>query len=124
MKIISTKAHGYIDYIMGIMLLVSPSLFNLDMENIQSIILYVAGATIIFYSLLTSYEVGIIKVIPMKIHLILDILSGFLLAASPWIYGFSEIVYAPYLVLGLLEICAALMTSSKPMIEIKTYNQH
>lgn len=124
MKIISTKAHGYIDYIMGILLLVSPSLFNLDMENIQSIILYVAGATIIFYSLLTSYEVGIIKIIPMKVHLILDILSGLMLAASPWIFGFSEIVYAPYLVLGLLEICAALMTSSKPTIEIKTYNQH
>ena len=44
----------------------------------------------------------------------LDLLSGLLLAASPWLFGFSEFVYVPHLVLGLLEIGAALMTKTTP----------
>ena len=118
MKIIDTKTHGYIDYIMGIFLIASPSLFNLNMNGIESIVFYFAGGTVILYSLLTNYELGLIKVIPMQGHLILDILSGIFLAASPWLFGFEDIVYRPHLILGILEIGAALMTSSKPRTEI------
>lgn len=48
----------------------------------------------------------------MSTHLTLDLLSGLLLAASPWLFGFSEFVYVPHLVLGVLEIGAALMTKT------------
>lgn len=116
---IDTKTHGYIDYIMGIFLIASPSLFNLNINGIESTIFYIAGVAVIFYSLLTNYELGLIKIIPMSGHLILDILSGILLVASPWIFDFAGIVYAPHLILGILEIVAALLTSSKPRIEIK-----
>jgi hypothetical protein len=119
MKIIDTKTHGYIDYIMGIFLLASPSLFSLNMQGMESIIFYINGAAVILYSLLTNYEVGLIKIIPMKGHLILDILSGIFLAASPWLFGFSDLVYGPHLVLGILEICAVLMTESRPRVEIE-----
>lgn len=119
MKIIDTKTHGYLDYIMGVFLILAPSLFSLDMHAIQSTVFYASGAGVIIYSLLTDYEVGLIKIIPMKIHLILDILSGILLTASPWIFGFQEIIYGPHLALGIIEICAALLTTSKRRIEIK-----
>ena len=119
MKMIDTKTHGYIDYIMGIFLLAAPSLFNLNINGIESTVFYIAGVAVIFYSLLTNYELGLIKMIPMKGHLILDILSGIFLAASPWIFNFANIVYAPHLILGILEIGAALLTSSKPKIEIR-----
>jgi hypothetical protein len=119
MKLIDTKTHGYLDYIMGIFLIASPSLFSLDMKEMQSYFFYASGATVLVYSLLTDYEAGLIKIIPMKIHLILDILSGVLLASSPWLFDFCHIVYGPHLVLGLIEIAAALVTRSKTTIEIK-----
>jgi hypothetical protein len=50
----------------------------------------------------------------MKTHLNIDLMSGILLAASPWIFGFSDRVIAPHLILGLLEIGAALMTKTVP----------
>ncbi|HSD06234.1 SPW repeat domain-containing protein [Flavobacterium sp.] len=114
MKIIDTKTHGYIDYIMGIFLLAAPSLFGFNMNGKESIVLYVAGIAVIIYSLLTDYEVSFFKLIPMQFHLILDILSGILLAASPWILGFSEIVYGHHVTLGVIEIAAALMTRTVP----------
>ena len=118
MKPIDTKTHGYLDYIMGIFLIASPSLFDLNLKGIESTIFYVLGVMAILYSLFTNYELGYMKLIPMKFHLILDVLSGAFLAASPWIFNFSDIVYKPHLVLGIIEIAAALLTSSKPRKQI------
>ena len=119
MKIIDTKTHGYMDYIMGIFLLASPSLFSLNLNAMESTILYIIGVTAIIYSLWTNYELGLLKIIPMKGHLALDIFSGIFLAASPWFLGFADIVYKPHLVLGIIEIGIALLTTSKSRIEIK-----
>lgn len=119
MKIIDTKAHGYMDYIMGIFLIASPSLFSLNLNAIESTIFYVVGATALLYSLLTNYELGLIKIVPMKAHLMLDIFSGIFLAASPWLLDFANSVYKPHLVIGIIEIGIAILTSSKPRIEIK-----
>jgi hypothetical protein len=119
MKPIDTKTHGYMDYIMGVFLLASPSLFELDKTGMQSTIFYISAAAVFVYSILTHYEVGLVKIIPMKIHLLLDVLSGILLAASPWLFNFHETVYGPHLVLGIIEISTALLSSSRPMREIK-----
>ncbi|TDO73152.1 SPW repeat-containing protein [Flavobacterium chryseum] len=118
MKPIDTKTHGYIDYIMGIILIAVPFLLKLNVESTPSIVLFVLGAGALVYSILTQYELGLVKLIPMNIHLMLDIASGIFLAASPWLLGFSEVVYLPHLILGLLEIGVAVMTNPKPRIEL------
>jgi hypothetical protein len=64
------------------------------------------GADTIIYSLMTDYGLGITKGISMRTHLLLDLAGGILLAASPWIFGFSDYVYVPHLVLGIFEIGA------------------
>ena len=50
----------------------------------------------------------------MPVHLGLDAAAGLLLAASPWLFGFAEFVYLPHLILGILEMGAALMTETTP----------
>ena len=72
------------------------------------------GASALVYSLMTDYELGATRTISMRTHLTLDLLSGLVLAASPWIFGFADRVYLPHLVLGIFEIGAALMTSRTP----------
>lgn len=119
MKLIDTKTHGYIDYIMGILLIAMPFLLKLGIESTAGKVFLVIGIAALVYSLLTRYELGLFKVIPMNIHLMLDIVSGIFLAGSPWLLGFADIVYIPHLVLGLLEIGAAIVTNSKPRIEIE-----
>lgn len=114
MELISTKTHGYLDYLMAIVFIFIPFTFNLDSESAQGIVFYVFGASMLFFSVLTNYELGFIKSIPMKTHLVLDVVSGIFLAASPWLFKFSDTVYLPHLILGLLEIGTAMMTSSKP----------
>lgn len=110
MKPINTRTHGYMDYIMGIFLIIAPFLFNFNLEGSPAIVLFAAGAAAILYSSLTRYELGLLKIIPMNIHLMLDIVSGIFLAASPWLLNFSETVYLPHLILGIIEIGVVVLT--------------
>lgn len=114
MRVINTRMHGYMDYIMGILLIASPWIFDFYAGGAETWVPVFLGASAIIYSLLTDYELGVSRTISMRTHLTLDIVSGILLAASPWIFGFSERVWEPHLILGLLEIGTALMTKTKP----------
>ncbi len=120
MKIISTKTHGILDYLMGIFLIASPWVFNFADGGTKMWIPIILGAGALLYSMLTNYELGVFKTISMKTHLTLDLLSGIFLAASPWIFGFADTVYMPHLILGILEIGASLMTKTEPE---RNYNQ-
>jgi SPW repeat len=113
MKLITTKTHAYLDYIVGVLLLVAPFLFYLSSKNPEGMIFFILGAGLLFYSVLTDYELGMFRIIPMKFHLFLDVLSGIFLATSPWLLGFADRVYMPHLIIGLFEIAAGLMTTSK-----------
>jgi hypothetical protein len=114
MKIISTKTHGVLDYMMGILLIASPWIFGFATGGAEQWVPIILGAGALVYSMMTDYELGIFRTISMKAHLNIDLMSGILLAASPWIFGFSDRVTTPHLVLGLLEIGAALMTKTSP----------
>ncbi|MBK9332400.1 MAG: hypothetical protein IPM96_08405 [Ignavibacteria bacterium] len=70
------------------------------------------GIATIGISLLTKYKYSLIKLIPMKDHLLFGLLSGIFLAASPWLFGFSDYVYLPHLLFGIIEIGASLTTQT------------
>lgn len=111
MKIISRKTHGFLDYSVGALLIAAPWLFNFYEGGMESWIPIILGAGAIVYSLITDYELGVAGIIPMRVHLIMDMLSGVLLAASPWLFGFSDIVFWPHLIFGIMEIVVPLLTN-------------
>lgn len=110
MKIINTKTHGYLDYIMGVLLIAAPWIFDFARNGAETWVPVILGASTIIYSLFTDYELGISRKISMNTHLMLDTVSGILLAASPWIFGFADYVWQPHLILGVLELGAVLLT--------------
>lgn len=110
MRFIATKTHGFLDYLVGILLIAAPWIFGFDPGAPEGIVPIALGIMALVYSIVTNYEMGMIKLLPMKTHLMLDVLSGILLAASPWLFGFADRVYLPHLVIGLFEIFAGLMT--------------
>ncbi len=114
MRIISTKVHGMLDYLSGALLIASPWLFDFANGEAAQWVPVIVGATILLMSILTDYEAGLVKKIPMSTHLTMDVLGGLLLAASPWIFGFADYVYLPHLILGIMEIGAGLMTERTP----------
>ena len=110
MRFISTAVHGVLDYVMGVILIALPWIFDFTDRGPAMYVPIVVGSAVIVYSLFTRYEAGLVGVIPMRIHLWLDGLSGAFLAASPWLFGFADEVFWPHLLLGLAEIAAAACT--------------
>lgn len=87
-----TKLHGYMDYLMGVALLLLPFTFYFP-DGAATTILVILGAGTIVYSLITDYELGLFKLLPMKVHLGIDLLAGIFLIASPWLFAFADEVY-------------------------------
>lgn len=111
---ISTYTHGMMDYLMGIILIIAPWILGFAEGGAETWVPVILGAGAITYSLLTNYEWGAIHTISMPTHLWLDGFCGAFLAISPWLFGFADFVYLPHLILGVLEIGAAIMTEATP----------
>jgi hypothetical protein len=119
MRFLPTRVHGLLDYAMGALLVVAPWIFGFadDAGGAATWVPVVLGLGVIGYSLLTDYELGLARKIPMPTHLMLDLGGGVLLAASPWLFGFADEVWVPHLVFGVLEVGAALVTRKHPADE-------
>lgn len=114
MRFISTRVHGVLDYLMGMVLIAAPWLLGFADNTAATWVPVLLGVGVIVYSLFTNYELGVFRGISMRGHLWLDAISGIFLAASPWLFGFSDYVSTPHVVLGVLEVLAALTTRTVP----------
>jgi hypothetical protein len=119
MRFIPTRVHGVLDYLLGIVLIAAPWLFDFSDGGAKMWVPIILGAGTIAYSLLTDYELSVAREIPMPVHLMLDIIAGAILAVSPWLFGFADEVKYPHLILGLFEIVAAVLTQLRPAYEAR-----
>ena len=110
MALISSKTHGVLDFTVGIALIIIP-LIPEDTTGLPEVwTAVVLGAFTCLYSVCTNYELGRFKLLSMRTHLALDVLSGILLAASPWLFNFYERIYLPYVLVGIMEIVVVLLS--------------
>ena len=114
LRFISTRTHGVLDYVVGALLIVVPYILGFADGTAAQWVPQVLGLVAIGGALMTDYELGVMRVIPMPVHLGIDVASGVLLAVSPWLFGFSDRVFWPHLVVGIMEIGAGLMTRTVP----------
>ena len=73
---------------------------------------------------MTDYELGATRTLSMRTHLTMDFMSGLLLAVSPWLFGFADYVWMPHVILGVVEIGAAMFTKLHPGNERANHRQH
>ncbi len=100
---VSTKTHGVIDYATAGTLLAAPVLLR-GAGARGRLALSVAGGGVLATSLLTDYELGLRRVIPMKAHLALDAATG----AARWrfaTYG-ERILGSPAVAAGAVYVGA------------------
>jgi uncharacterized membrane protein len=113
MKPIDTKAHAVVDYIIGLLLLFMPYMLSLDTPEAENNVLYFTGTAVLIYSLITDYDLGLLELIPLPLHFALDMLTGIILGGSPWLFGFSEKIWLPYVTLGAVMLLLPLLTRAK-----------
>lgn len=121
MRFIPTRVHGALDYLVGVLLIAAPWLFNFSGTEAATWTTVLIGAGTIVYSTLTNYEFGVAPVISMPTHLGIDGMAGIILIVSPWLFGFSNAVWEPHLVIGVFELLAALTTHRVPVAATARY---
>jgi hypothetical protein len=116
MRLISTKTHGIIDYIVGVALLVAPDIFGFaDADSAVVYVPRILGLMTILLALITDYELSIVNLVPFPIHLIVDALGGLLLllvGIGSLLAGNSVNEWLPHLMISVGEMLVVMMSQT------------
>jgi hypothetical protein len=110
MRFLPTKIHAGLDYILGVALSVFPFVTGVHQGGVIEWGPMLLGHSLIVYSLLTNYELGVLRLIPIRLHLLLDAVGGVMLIGVAILYGPSTAVWLSLLMLGAIEIGSSLVT--------------
>ncbi len=116
---VSTFAHGIMDYVGGVALLLAPNIFGFADDGPDAAIWVprVLGIIVLLQSVMTRYELGLAKILPMRMHLMNDYIASIFLALSPFIFGFNDRpanVWMPHVIVGLGVFIVSLLTQHEP----------
>jgi hypothetical protein len=110
---IDATLHGATDYTAGTALMtVLPRLAGVEGTRAATQI-RVAGAVHAGYSTLTDYPLGVVKVVPYRVHLALDAVGAVALAATPFVtgqYRQGPRQWVPHVGLCLFELASLLLS--------------
>ena len=114
---IPTFVHGALDVVGAVLLLALPRVLSFG-PNTTTYLTVVAIAVAIV-TMLTRWEVSLAKVLPTKVHLTIDTLTGALTALSPFLFlrdaGQNGTIFL--VGFGLFELGAGLLTKTLSPLE-------
>jgi len=110
---IPTRVHGIIDYLVAIILILAPFILGFADGTAAQWVPILVGVLTIVSSLLTRYELGALRVIPMVGHLWIDVVAGVLLVLSPWLFGFADRIWWPHVLFGIMYIVIPTLTQRR-----------
>jgi len=128
MRFIPTKVHAVLDYVVAIALILAPTIFMFEEVGGAAVIIpRILGVGLILYSLFTRYELGLVKVIGMPVHLVFDIVASVFLIASPFLFGFineAPNAWLPHIIVGVAVILVVLCSKSQPGASVTGSKAH
>ena len=107
-KPISPTLHGIIDYLTVPLLLAAGPLLHFDGRPAE-ITSTLAGAVLI-YSLFTAYPPGLVKMITLPQHRVIDIVFAIAMIVSPFLLGFGGSARLFFVVMGIFALVVVALT--------------
>lgn len=113
MRFVTKTIHAWLDYPVAFALICLPSLFGLGASNpLASVISPVVGVAALLLTVFTNHHLGLIRVLPYKFHLAVDLVVGLTFLIIPTVMGFSGIDAAYYWLNGAAVVIVIAL--SKP----------
>jgi hypothetical protein len=108
-------AHGLLEYGAGVLLIAAPFLLAFDSDAATALSI-VAGLGVLALAASTASSTGLAKVIPLGVHVLLDLAMVAFLVAAPFLFGFSDdgAPTAFFIVLGVWHLLLTIATRFKP----------
>jgi hypothetical protein len=122
MKFLPLKVHMILDFIVGIVLILAPWIFQFsDVGGAASWVPIIIGIAAIVMGLSTrGYTTAVVKLFSPGLHMAIDFIAGVILALSPWIFGFNDEgtnAWLPHLIVGIALIGVSLFTNTSTASE-------
>ena len=117
MIFIPARIHAIFDYILALLLVVSPWAFESVSATdslIAPIMLVGIGMFVFIFALTTDYELSAVRLIPLSLHITMDVILGLFLLMSPWLFGFENVDHAIHMMAGVSLIAVAAFTVRSP----------
>jgi drug/metabolite transporter (DMT)-like permease len=115
MKFISSRTHTYIGWVVGVALVAAPWIFQFDEVSPAKWSAILVGLFILVNEAVTTSPASPMKIVPMRVHVMLDVVTGIFLAVTPFLFQFSDEdanAWVPHIVVGLLIVGYALATDT------------
>ena len=101
MRFVTKTIHAYLDYPVALALMALPFLLGLGQSGPLAFWLSVAtGVAAFALTLLTDHELGVVRVLPYRLHLAVDGAVGAVFLAAPFLLDFRGLDAAYYWTLG------------------------
>jgi hypothetical protein len=113
---LSTRIHGIVDYLVGGLLVVLAVLSG-HVGEPAGLSLIGGGIVVIATAAVTDFEAGVLRRLQIPVHLWVDGIVGLLLAVSPWLLVFYEILWLTHVAFGILLVGVAFFTHTVPGYE-------
>jgi hypothetical protein len=111
-KLISTRLHAFLDFATVGFALAFPRVLPCSRSTRNAITALALGK--LGYALMTRHELGLVKLIPMRVHLALDSAAGAGLCALPFMLDEDDPATTACCVgMGLFDIAAAPLTETE-----------
>ncbi len=118
MRIIPTFVHGIIDYVGALAFLFAPEIFGFaDAKGAVVLVPRLLGVVSVLYSLGTAYELGIAKVVSMRVHLAIDYGVALTFLAAPFFFGFirgPKSFWLPHIGATIFVLVVTTLTQTEP----------
>jgi hypothetical protein len=99
--LIPKSLHAWLDYPVALGLIAMPSILGLGAANPAAFWLsVVVGFGALIATLLTDHQFGVLRVLPFKLHLVIDLAAGLTFLVAPFVLGLAGMEAAYYWILG------------------------
>jgi len=110
MKVVSDTAHGILDYLTVAIFALAPGILGLT--GFAALVSYALAAIHLIMTLLTNMPLGVVKIIPMRLHALVEMLVGPVLVVAalvlPTLLGDKREFF---LVMGLVILAVWFLSS-------------
>lgn len=105
-RFMNKTLHAYLDYPVAAGLIVMPFILGLGSVNPFAFWLSVlTGVAALLLTVFTDHHLGLVKVLPYQLHLVVDFLVGLAFVAAPYVLSFAGLEAAYYWVIGVTVLC-------------------
>lgn len=109
--------HAYLDYPVALGLIAMPFVLGLGAVNPLAFWLsLVTGIAALILTIFTDHHLGVVRVLPYKLHLSVDFLVCAAFVAAPFVFGFAGVEAAYYWVLGATVLVVVAADNTQEMI--------